>query len=249
MKRILWTLCSVLIVTTAMVSSVLSQAQQTEPSEPPKFDLETYQLGLLRKGPQHGTGTKEVAEKIQAGHMANINKMAQLGKLVAAGPMMDDGDLRGIFLFRASPEEVRALVAEDPAVKAERLKLQLFTWTGPKHIGAQINEEFRRNPSIKFTMTKYHFVLLKRTPAAATAKGNQKLLLSHLWNIRRMMDEGKMLAAGSLSDGGDIVGIFIFNTDSMDTAKLWAEADPMVKSGYLTAEIHPWFVAKEIWQN
>jgi len=232
-----------------------AQQQQAPPtpkadqSKPPQFDLETYQLGLLRKGPNHGSGTKEEAEKIQAGHMANIGKMAQAGKLIAAGPMGDDGDLRGIFLFKAaSMEEAKALAAEDPAIKAGRLKMDLFSWQGPKGIGAKLNEEYRKNPNIPMTMTKYQFVLLKRgANAGGSSADGQKLLLDHLWNIRRMMDEGKMPAAGPLADAGELAGIFVFATESTDEAKAWAGADPMVKAGHLVAEIHPWYVAKEVW--
>jgi uncharacterized protein YciI len=234
-----------------MLLSVGAGAQTGKPdhSRPPQFDLDTYQLGLLRKGPNSGTGTKEEAEKIQAGHMANIGKMAQSGKLIAAGPMMDNGDLRGIFLFKASMEEAKALAAEDPAIKAGRLRMEIFTWMGPKGIGAKLNEEYRKNPQIPMTMTKYHFVLLKRG-AKWTAESTpelQKLQLEHLWNIRQMMDAGKMPAAGPLANAGDLAGIFVFATQSADEAKAWAESDPAVKAGRLAVEIHPWFVAKEVW--
>src|SRR5204863_9675659 len=56
----------------------------------PKFEMTNYVLGLLRKGPNSGQGTKEEAAKIQEGHMANIRKMAETGKLIVAGPIGDD---------------------------------------------------------------------------------------------------------------------------------------------------------------
>ena len=211
--------------------------------------MEAYQLGLLRKGPNSGTGTKEEAEKIQAGHMANIGKMAQGGKLLAAGPMMDDGDLRGIFLFKAaSLDEARALAAEDPAIKAGRLKLDLYAWQAPKNIGVQLNDAYRKNPKVAMTMTKYHFALLRRGPKPlANAPDLQQQVTAHLSGIRRMMDAGQMPAAGPINNGDDLAGIFVFATDSMEQARAWADADPLIKAGYMTAEIHPWFVAKEVW--
>lgn len=61
--------------------------------------------------------------------MANIRKMAAAGKLIVAGPMGDDTDLRGIFIFKAkSPDEVRAMAEEDPAIRAGRLVLELHPW-------------------------------------------------------------------------------------------------------------------------
>ncbi|MBS1791911.1 MAG: hypothetical protein JST85_29665 [Acidobacteria bacterium] len=234
-----------------LLLSVVAFAQGSQPdqSKPPQFDLDTYQLGFLRKGPNSGKGTKEEAEKIQEGHMANIGKMAQAGKLIAAGPMMDDGDLRGIFVFKATMDEAKALAAEDPAIKAGRLRMELFTWMAPKGIGAKLNEEYRKNPKIPMTMTKYHFVILKRGAnwTAGSTPELQKLQLEHLWNIRKMLDSGKMPAAGPLANAGDWAGIFVFATESAEEAKAWADSDPMVKVGRLAAEIHPWFVAKEVW--
>jgi uncharacterized protein len=67
--------------------------------------------------------------KLQEGHMANINHMASIGKLIVAGPMGDDGDLRGIFIFDCKDEaEVRELCGNDPAVKAGRLALEIHPW-------------------------------------------------------------------------------------------------------------------------
>lgn len=42
---------------------------------------------------------------------------------------MDDGDWRGIFIFKcASLEEARALAATDPAVQTGRLKIEIHPW-------------------------------------------------------------------------------------------------------------------------
>jgi uncharacterized protein YciI len=66
---------------------------------------------------------------IQAGHMANIRAMWQARKLIIAGPIGDDGDLRGIFIFRVPRlEDAQALVASDPAVKAGRLVGEIHPW-------------------------------------------------------------------------------------------------------------------------
>jgi uncharacterized protein YciI len=229
-----------------------AQAQSTTPpaeTKPPQFDTEQYQFGLLTRGPKWTAENTPEIQKIQEGHMANINKMARLGKLMAAGPVADNGDLRGIFIFRAaSIDEARALAAEDPAIKAQRLKLEILPWLGSKGIGVKAAEEFKKNPDMKWTMKKYHLAILKRGPQTEQpAVDAQKILLHHLWNIRRMMDEGKMLVAGPFLNDSDLRGIFVFNTESAEEAKAWAEIDPAVKAGRLTAEIRPWFVAKEVW--
>ncbi len=95
----------------------------------PMPNMTTYYFGLITRGPNAGTGTAEEREKIQAGHMANINRLAKEGKLLVAGPFMDNGVWRGIFIFKcASLAEAQALAATDPAVQAGRLVVEIHPW-------------------------------------------------------------------------------------------------------------------------
>lgn len=97
------------------------------PALPP--NMTTYYFGLLTRGPKAGIIPKEELPAIQAGHMANINRLTKEGKLLIAGPFLDDGDWRGIFIFKcASLEEARALAATDPAIQAGRLKIEIRPW-------------------------------------------------------------------------------------------------------------------------
>ncbi len=106
-------------------------AAQEAPKKQGEMDMsqmKTYYMALLKKGPYQPTDTAEV-NSIQRGHMAHIRKMAAEGKLVMAGPFLDNGDLRGIFIFDvASMEEAKALTEADPAVKAGKLIMELHPW-------------------------------------------------------------------------------------------------------------------------
>jgi len=94
---------------------------------------ETCYLGLLKRPESAPEYSEEKLQEIQAGHLANIRKMADSGDLVLAGPMGDDGRLRGILVFRATdPERITTGVAEDPAIKAGRLEMELYPWNVPK---------------------------------------------------------------------------------------------------------------------
>lgn len=223
-------------------------AQQPVPANPPKFDLDMYQFGMLEKGPKWTAESTPETQKIQQGHMANINSMAREGKLVAAGPMVGDGDLRGIFVFRVgSIEEAEALAAKDPAIIAGRLKLSFTNWMAPKGIGRKSLDELKNNPNPKYTMARHYLVFLRKGPKW-TAAGSPELQNAHLWDIRRNLDSGKYVAAGPLEAKDDRLGILVIAADSPEAAKAIAEADPAVRAGRLTVEMHTWFVAKETWQ-
>lgn len=222
------------------------RSQQT-PQKPPVFDLEQYQFGLLRKGPSWTAVTSPEGDRIQAGHLQNIGRMASLGRLVAAGPVLDNRDLRGIFIFKASSEEATQLASEDPAIKSGRLALSLLTWMGPKGVGADFIVQYQRDPAAtRTTMTRYQLAFLRTVPGA-TSPDLQRVQLEHLWNVRRMMDDGRLSAAGPFTNGGDLRGVFVFATQSADEAREWGESDPLVKAGLGKIELHPWLVAREVW--
>lgn len=92
-----------------------------------------YIFGILVRGPKWTQETTEETKKIQEGHLANINRLAEAGKLVLAGPFKDGGERRGVFIFKVgSMEEAQALTDTDPAVIAGRLKIELHRWSVPK---------------------------------------------------------------------------------------------------------------------
>ena len=105
----------------------------SKPSKPLKL-TKTY-LAFLTRGEKWTAEKTPATEEIQKGHMANINRLAEMKKLIAAGPFGDDGRLRGIFVFRVeSLEEAKSLTAGDPAVQAGRLAMDIHTWMVPDGI-------------------------------------------------------------------------------------------------------------------
>lgn len=95
----------------------------------------TAYLAFLVRGEKWTPEKTPQTEEIQKGHMANISRLAEMKKLVVAGPFGDNGKLRGIFVFRvASMEEARSLTMTDPAVQSGRLALDLHPWLVPEGI-------------------------------------------------------------------------------------------------------------------
>ncbi|MBS1809476.1 MAG: hypothetical protein JST84_15055 [Acidobacteria bacterium] len=223
-----------------------SQAQ----GKPPQFEIEKYQFGILKRGPNWTAESTPETTKIQEGHMANINRMAKLGKLVAAGPIAGNGELRGIFIFKAvSLAEANALAAEDPAIKAGRLVLETMEWSGQKGIGLKVQNQLKAGIEPKYTMTKYYLALLSKgdQATAPSSPEKQNIQLSHLWYIRRQLDAKSFVAAGPFAGNQSLLGIFVIAANSPAEAQKLAEADPAIAAGHLKFEIHTWWSAKETW--
>ncbi|WP_428636372.1 YciI family protein [Shewanella sp.] len=95
-----------------------------------EYGMKLYVMAFLKRGPNRGQSEEE-AKRLQRAHLDNIKHLADEGKLVLAGPFIEEGELRGIYLFNVTNiEEARALTATDPAIKAGRLVMELHPWYG-----------------------------------------------------------------------------------------------------------------------
>lgn len=94
------------------------------------YGMHKYVLALLKAGPNRGQD-KQTAAELQRAHLANIQRLAEQGVLVLAGPFLDGGALRGIYVFDVDTvEDARKLTETDPAIQAGRLVMELHPWYG-----------------------------------------------------------------------------------------------------------------------
>lgn len=93
--------------------------------------MRPYVLVILRTGPKRVPDGK-ARDAMFAGHFANIQRLADAGKLVLAGPFDDEGgDWRGLFVFAVeTPAQARALVATDPVIASGEMVAEYHRWYG-----------------------------------------------------------------------------------------------------------------------
>ncbi len=94
------------------------------------YGMKQYVMAFLMRGDSSSSDSAEAA-RLQRAHLDNITRMAEEGKLLLAGPFLDNTDLRGIYIFNvATIEEAEELTGSDPAIKAGVLKMELHPWYG-----------------------------------------------------------------------------------------------------------------------
>ena len=93
------------------------------------YGMKMYSFVLLKTGPVKVD--KATSDSLFRGHMANINRLADAGKLVVAGPFgANDLTYRGLFILNAPVQEAPALLESDPAIKAKLLEATIVPWYG-----------------------------------------------------------------------------------------------------------------------
>jgi uncharacterized protein YciI len=92
------------------------------------YGMKQYVMVFLRKGAANITDAAKV-KTLLMGHMKNMGQLVADGKLVLAGPMMDDTGLEGIFVFNVKTvAEAEALSQSDPAIKAGLFAIECHPW-------------------------------------------------------------------------------------------------------------------------
>ena len=129
MKQIIFAFC---LLTFALVSQAQEQREFSYVEGDTTFTMKRYVFMMLNSG---GVQSKDSTEKAkyQQMHMEHLNKLAEDGKLIVAGPFEGGGKHRGLLIFDVETvEDALKLQGEDPSVKSGRLKMDAFYWWGAK---------------------------------------------------------------------------------------------------------------------
>lgn len=100
------------------------------------YGMKSYILVILKTGPANITNQSEL-DSIFIGHLDNIQRLANLGKLIVAGPFgRNEESFRGIFILNVKTrEEAQALLETDPAVREKVFETELYEWYGSAALG------------------------------------------------------------------------------------------------------------------
>jgi uncharacterized protein YciI len=96
-----------------------------------EYGMKAYVLVILKTGSNTSLAKNE-SDSLFAGHMKNIMRLADEGKLVVSGPMKkNDRSYRGIFILNVpSIEDDKSLMAADPAITGKLLDVEYYQWFG-----------------------------------------------------------------------------------------------------------------------
>lgn len=172
---------------------------------------------------------KVEVDELMKGHLANIQRLANEGKLLVAGPFDGGG---GIFIFRGnSSDSVKQWMSTDPGIKAERWKLEMFPYI-PRVGSVCVVDE-------KTKMVTYTFIRYISTITKFNVQKAGETFKKHDDYLKKIVKTGNVVAEGIFPnrDGGILV-----MKGEVDPALI--EADPSMSDTVFTIEFKKLWVGK-----
>lgn len=177
-------------------------------------------------------------QEMQKGHIANLKRLHAEGRSPLAGPLGDDGNIRGIVIVRASSkEDLLALFEPDPHVRAGRLAVEAYPWSG--------RIDTLRPPADPPKMAKATLVFLNKGPKW-TPESAKAHAAAHAEHLAKLESAGHLPLRGALDGAGDRLEVLLFREGDARVVETLLADDPAVKAGVLAVETHPQYLGDGI---
>ena len=189
----------------------------------------TYTIVFLNKKPDAEQIDKETSAKLMEGHMANINRLAKEGKLLAAGPFDGGG---GLFILNTtSIEEAQSWVNSDPTVQAKRWNIELLPYTPRIGSVCPVSEPYE--------MVSYTFVRFNAIVEKFNASTYPIILRKHETYVKEHTNPADIVteAIFAENEGGILIVRGELPSDTFAN-------DPGVQQGLLDVQVKKLYIAK-----
>lgn len=194
------------------------------------YSTNNYYFVFLNTNPEREEIPKVQVEELQKKHLANIDSLYQIGKLVAAGPFEGGG---GMFILVApSLDSAKRILYSDPAIAANRFKIETFEFKF--HIGSTCTM------SEPFEMTNYQFIRYYKGVVDIDQDSYENHYIEHLKLYEQLKDS--LILDGSFNKKDGFVQII--NMQNTDSLKTIIKKDSLVNQNYYYTEIKKLWIAK-----
>lgn len=190
-----------------------------------------YFFVFLNTNPDKPQISEEEKENLQSLHLENLDKLQKDGVLHAAGPFDGGGGM--LVLSATSVEEARDIVNTDPAVAAQRFNVEVFPFNITGNTLCKVKEPYE--------MVTYQFVRLTSN-VEYFGDTHQMVYEDRFFMAEQNTENDYVVVYGRFTDYND--GIIIFDVPDSKGAEKIIKEHPAVKSGQLTYDVKPVWLAK-----
>ena len=193
-------------------------------------EKKSYVFVFLNKKDNSNSGLDKAAvDKLMEGHMANMDRLAKEGRLVAAGPFEGGG---GLFILNTtSMEQAKEWISTDPGIQAKRWDVEMYDYT-PRVGGiCPVSEPYE--------MTNYSFIRFNAQVTKFTASTYPQIIRKHDEYLKQLVNTGNVITEAIF--GPNDGGILIMKGDVQRSV---FESDPGVQEGLIDLTIKKLFIAR-----
>jgi uncharacterized protein YciI len=189
-----------------------------------------YTFVLLTKNANADKISQTLSDSLMKGHMANINRLAEAGKLVAAGPFEGGG---GIFVLRtASTDQAKEWLSTDPGIRAQRWTVELYPYKPFIGSVCAVKEPYE--------MVSYSFVRFDMVVTKFTAQSYPDILRRHEEFVKQLATTGNVITYGILGEQHD-AGVLVMKGNVQREV---IEADPGIQEGLFEVQYKTLWIAQ-----
>ncbi|MCD9016221.1 YciI family protein [Parachryseolinea silvisoli] len=190
---------------------------------------DAYTFVFLTKNANADKISQTLLDSLMKGHMANINRLAAEGKLIAAGPFDGGG---GIFILRtASTDQAKDWLSTDPGIRARRWEVTLHPYKPLIGSVCAVKEPYE--------MVSYAFVRFDMVVTKFTAQSYPDILRRHEEFVKKLATTGNVVTYGIL--GEHDTGILVMKGEVQREV---IEADPGIQEGLFEVQYKTLWIAK-----
>lgn len=189
-----------------------------------------YYFVFLNTNPNRTDIPKEQIQELQNKHLANIDSLYRIGKLVAAGPFEGGG---GLFILVAPTiDSAKRILESDPAIAAKRFKIEVFPFEF--NIGATCPMQ---EP---FEMTDFYFIRYFKGIVDLKEEKFAQLYQNHLDLYQDYTDS--LILDGVFNKNAGFVQII--DMKKAEKIKQIIRQDSLVNQNYYYTELKKLWIAK-----
>lgn len=182
--------------------------------------------------------TPATREKMQADHIANLERLGNNGDALTAGPLGDNGFIRGIVILNVPTlEAVKESFLPDPYIQNGIMDVQAMPWI--------VDVGGLHKYDMPFRMAQHTLVVVLKGENWQPTKEspNRDTMPELLRSLKKLKQEGELAVSGTLQEGGDQLGILFFRSADMKKVQAELEKDPALQTKRVRVELHPQFFA------
>jgi hypothetical protein len=181
--------------------------------------------------------TEEAVRTMQGEHVGNFGTQFNRGTLMAAGPLGDNGFIRGTVILAVNqPEEVSSCFKLDPFVQQGILGVEAHPWL--------VDLMQFGTPKVPFQLARHTLCVVKKgkTWAGADTTTAPDSLTRLLPSLKHEAQSGDLALSGPFTDVSDKFGVLLFYSSNQAPIQARMEKEPSVLDGRVVLEFHPQFL-------